>query len=75
MLVLSRKLGERIIIGPGIELVVVDVRGNKVRLGIEAPAGVSIRRQEVARQAAQPAGPALCAGKGWQIPVEVGEFI
>lgn len=47
MLVLSRKIGERIIIEPGIEISVVDVRGGRVRIGIEAPASVGIRRMEV----------------------------
>lgn len=48
MLVLSRKLGERIVIEPGIEIAVVEIRGGKVRLGIEAPRDVSIRRMELA---------------------------
>lgn len=47
MLVLTRKRGERIIIGPDIELTIVDVRGDRVRLGFEAPPDVSIHRQEV----------------------------
>jgi len=47
MLVLSRKRGERIVIGPNIELSVVDIRGNKVRLAIDAPRDVPIHRQEV----------------------------
>jgi carbon storage regulator len=47
MLVLSRKVGERIVIGPGIEVAVVDVQGGRVRLGIAAPADVGIRRSEV----------------------------
>lgn len=47
MLVLSRKIGERIIIEPGIEIAVVDVRGGRVRIGIAAPASVGIRRMEV----------------------------
>ena len=46
MLVLSRKRGERIVIGPNIELTVVDIRGNKVRLAVDAPRDVSIQRQE-----------------------------
>jgi carbon storage regulator len=46
MLVLSRKIGERICIGPGIEIAIVDVRGSKVRIGVEAPADVRIRRVE-----------------------------
>lgn len=48
MLVLRRKVGERIIIGPGIEIAIVDVRGRKVRIGIEAPADIRIRRVEPA---------------------------
>jgi carbon storage regulator len=48
MLVLSRRIGERILIEPGIEIAVVDVRGGKVRIGIEAPASVRIRRNELA---------------------------
>ena len=47
MLVLSRKRDESIMIGDGIELKVVAIRGDKVRLGIEAPAGVSVHRREV----------------------------
>jgi carbon storage regulator len=48
MLVLSRKIGERILIEPGIEIAVIDVRGGKVRIGIEAPASVRIRRDDLA---------------------------
>ncbi|MFN0054820.1 MAG: carbon storage regulator [Planctomycetales bacterium] len=47
MLVLSRKIGEKIVIEPGIEISVVEVRGGRVRLGVSAPAHVGIRRQEV----------------------------
>jgi carbon storage regulator len=47
MLVLSRKTDESIIIGDNIRIVVVEVRGDKVRLGIEAPNDISVHRQEV----------------------------
>ena len=50
MLVLSRKCGERIVIGPNIELTVVDICGNTVRLAVDAPRDVSIHRQEVYRR-------------------------
>ena len=50
MLVLSRKRGERIVIGPNIELTVVEICGNKVRLAVEAPRYVFIHRQEVYRR-------------------------
>lgn len=47
MLVLSRKKNESIIINDHITVTVVEVRGDKVRLGIEAPKNVTVHRQEV----------------------------
>ncbi len=47
MLVLSRQRDESIIIGDNIVLTVVDIRGDKVRLGIDAPRSVPVHRQEV----------------------------
>ncbi len=47
MLVLSRKEGQRIQIGEEISVTVLDVRGGKVRLGIDGPACVPIHREEV----------------------------
>ena len=47
MLVLSRQRDESIIIGDNVQITVVDIRGDKVRLGIVAPAEVSVHRKEV----------------------------
>ena len=47
MLVLSRKRGEKIVIADNIVITVTDIRGDKVRLGIDAPAEVSVHRKEV----------------------------
>jgi carbon storage regulator len=47
MLVLSRKIGEVIAIGDGISVTVLEVKDNKVRLGIEAPKELRIYRQEI----------------------------
>lgn len=47
MLVLSRRKDESIVIGDDITIVIVDVRGDKVRLGITAPKDISIHRQEI----------------------------
>lgn len=47
MLVLSRKINESIIIDDDIKITIVEIRGDKVRLGIEAPRERSIHRQEV----------------------------
>jgi len=47
MLVLSRKKDEKIVIGDSITLMVLEIQGGKVRLGIEAPRDVSVHREEV----------------------------
>lgn len=47
MLVLSRKVGEIIRIGDNVEVCVVEIRGDKVRLGVFAPKEVAVHRQEV----------------------------
>jgi len=47
MLVLSRKKNESIVINDDITIVVVEIRGDKVRLGIEAPKEVPVHRREV----------------------------
>ena len=47
MLVLSRQRDETIMIGDDIEVTVVDIRGDKVRLGINAPREISVHRKEV----------------------------
>lgn len=47
MLVLSRQRNESIMIGDNIIITVVDIRGDKVRLGIEAPSEIPVHRKEV----------------------------
>ena len=47
MLVISRKKYEKIMIADNITIMVIDIRGDKVRLGIEAPREVSVHREEV----------------------------
>src|SRR5947209_6470313 len=47
MLVLSRQRGEAIVIGDDIEITIVDIRGDKVRLGIHAPRSITVHRKEV----------------------------
>lgn len=47
MLVLTRKVGETIMIGDGIEVKVVSIDGDQVKLGIEAPRHIKVHRQEV----------------------------
>lgn len=59
MLVLSRKKGEKIVIGSGIEVVVIDISKKRVRIGIVAPAEVPVHREEVARRLALEAAVAV----------------
>jgi carbon storage regulator len=47
MLVLSRQLDESIVIGDKVVVTIVDIRGDKVRLGIQAPSEVPVHRKEV----------------------------
>lgn len=49
MLVLTRRKNERIRIGESIVVTVVDVRGDKVRIGVEAPRDIPVHREEVYR--------------------------
>lgn len=50
MLVLTRKVNQTIVIGEGIEVVVLEVRGEQVRLGIKAPRDVTVHRKEIYEQ-------------------------
>lgn len=47
MLILTRKPGEKLIIGDDVELSVLSVKGNQVRIGIEAPKDVPVHREEI----------------------------
>jgi carbon storage regulator len=50
VLVLARKVNESIMIGDDIEIIIVDVKGDQVKLGIRAPKNVSVQRTEVYRE-------------------------
>lgn len=47
MLILSRKIDQKIIIGENIEITIIDVKGDQVKIGIEAPKNLKVFRQEV----------------------------
>lgn len=48
MLILTRKAGESIVIGPDVQVTVMGVNGGQVRIGILAPKGVTVDREEIA---------------------------
>lgn len=50
MLVLARKINESIIIGDNVEVVVVDIKGDQIKLGIKAPKDISVHRAEIYRE-------------------------
>jgi len=50
MLVLARKVGQSIVINDNIELLVIEVRGDQVRIGIEAPRSIPVHRKELLEQ-------------------------
>lgn len=52
MLVLSRDTGESILIGENVSVRVLEIKGKQVRIGITAPKGMSVHRQEVAERIA-----------------------
>ncbi|MHB8903023.1 MAG: carbon storage regulator [Thermoguttaceae bacterium] len=52
MLVLSRKKGERVLIGANVYVKVLEIRGDRVKLGFEGPSEVPIHREELANQLA-----------------------
>jgi carbon storage regulator len=47
MLILSRKVDEKIVIGPDISVTIIDIRGDQVRLGVTAPRNVKVFRKEI----------------------------
>jgi len=82
MLLLTRKLGENIRIGDDVKITIVEVKGNHVKLGIEAPASVKVHREEIyeriqqenRRHQAQAAGnaPAADTAAATAVPAKPG---
>lgn len=50
MLILTRKVGERLAIGDDISVTLLEIKGSQVKLGIEAPKSVEVHRQEIYRK-------------------------
>ena len=72
MLVLSRQRDETIMIGDEIELTVVDIRGDKVRIGIKAPSSIAVHRKEVYEAIKLENEQAAQLGEGDLTPVRPG---
>ena len=50
MLILTRRIGEKLVIDKDIKITVLGVRGNQVRLGVDAPREVSVNREEIQKK-------------------------
>jgi carbon storage regulator len=67
VLILTRKVGETVVIGKEVSITVLRVKGNQVRLGVNAPKEVSVQREEIIKRdpgAAAAAAPAASAETG-----------
>lgn len=56
MLILSRNIGESVIIGDNVHVTLLSVSGNQVRIGINAPKDVAVHREEIYRRVNQDSG-------------------
>lgn len=57
MLILSRKIDQKIRIGDDIVITLIDVKGDQVKIGVEAPSNVKVYRQEVLKQSSRKTKP------------------
>ena len=62
MLVIQRRAGEAVVIGEGVEITVIDITASRVKLGIRAPAQITILRKEIQMAAAENVAAADGAG-------------
>ncbi|HUW78814.1 MAG TPA: carbon storage regulator CsrA [Candidatus Nanopelagicaceae bacterium] len=79
MLILSRRVGESVMIGDDVVVTVLDVRGDSIRIGIQAPKDVQVHREEVyaaviaANQAAASSSPEKLAKLAAMLPTTPGD--
>jgi carbon storage regulator len=70
MLILTRRVGERVVIGEEISITVLRIKGNQVRLGVNAPKNIAVQREEISDQAKSERAPEAAGGCGESSNVE-----
>jgi carbon storage regulator len=64
MLILTRRVGETVVIGDDVDVTVLGVKGNQVRLGVKAPKEVAVHREEIYQRICQEQGNGKASGNG-----------
>lgn len=64
MLILTRRVGETVVIGNDVDVTVLGVKGNQVRLGVKAPREVSVHREEIYKRIKDESGESRKSGNG-----------
>jgi carbon storage regulator len=75
MLVLTRRVGESIVIGNGVVVKIVEIRGDQIRVGITAPPEVIVHRQEVYEQIQAENREAAQTPRALQTVVQLGQLL
>lgn len=72
MLILTRRIGESIIIGDNVVITVLGVKGSQIRLGIDAPREISVHREEIYQRILEEKGGSGAAGEGGEGSTDEG---
>lgn len=73
MLILTRRVGETVVIGNDVDVTVLGVKGNQVRLGVKAPREVTVHREEIFQRICREQGNGNGNGAGEHIATAVGD--
>ncbi|MCB1190388.1 MAG: carbon storage regulator CsrA [Leptospiraceae bacterium] len=75
MLVLSRRLNQSIMIGDDVEIVIIDIKGDQVKIGIKAPKNIAIQRTEVIQEVQEENRQAMSVNIKAQDLGEIGKIL
>jgi carbon storage regulator len=75
MLILTRRVGETVMIGDEVAVTVLRVKGNQVRLGVNAPKSISVQREEIFQRIKREGGPAVESDIAADVDADVAESV